>query len=53
VNNRPDFEGGPSQPPSAQLEAAARASGLEYRHLAVPSAGHPDEQARAMVRPDR
>ncbi len=35
VNNRPDFEGGPAQPTSAQIEAAARAAGLEYRHLPV------------------
>ncbi len=35
VNNRPDFEGGASQPTSAQIEAAARAAGLEYRHLPV------------------
>lgn len=35
INNRPDFEGGPNQPTSAQMEAAARAAGLEYRHLPV------------------
>lgn len=35
INNRPDFEGGSTQPTSAQLEAAARAAGLEYRHLPV------------------
>ena len=35
VNNRPDFEGGPEQPTSAQMEAAARAAGLEYRYLPV------------------
>lgn len=35
VNNRPDFEHGPDQPTSAQIEAAARAAGLEYRHLPV------------------
>jgi uncharacterized protein (TIGR01244 family) len=35
VNNRPDFEGGPDQPTSAAIEAAARAAGLEYRHLPV------------------
>ena len=28
VNNRPDFEGGPTQPTSASIEAAARAAGL-------------------------
>ena len=35
VNNRPDFEHGPNQPTSAEIEAAARAAGLEYRHLPV------------------
>ncbi len=35
INNRPDFEHGPDQPTSAQLEAAARTAGLEYRHLPV------------------
>lgn len=35
VNNRPDYEGGPDQPTSAQIEAAARAAGLEYRYLPV------------------
>lgn len=49
VNNRPDFEGGPAQPTSAELEAAARKAGLEYRHLPVPPAGHTPEQARSMA----
>lgn len=35
VNNRPDFEGGPDQPTSAAIEAAAHAAGLEYRFLPV------------------
>jgi len=35
INNRPDFEGGPSQPTSASVEAAARAAGLEYAWLPV------------------
>ena len=35
VNNRPDFEHGPDQPTSAQMEAAASAAGLQYRHLPV------------------
>jgi uncharacterized protein (TIGR01244 family) len=35
VNNRPDFEGGPDQPTSAQIEAAALAAGLVYRFLPV------------------
>lgn len=35
VNNRPDFEGGTDQPTSAQMEQAAVAAGLQYRHLPV------------------
>lgn len=35
LNNRPDFEGGPEQPTSAMIEAAARAAGLAYAHLPV------------------
>ena len=35
INNRPDFEGGPDQPTSATMAAAAAAAGLHYRHLPV------------------
>ena len=35
INNRPDFEGGDSQPTSARVEAAARAAGLAYAWLPV------------------
>lgn len=49
INNRPDFEGGPTQPLSADLERAARAAGLQYRHLPVPPAGHTPNQAREMT----
>ncbi len=35
VNNRPDFEYGPDQPTNADIEAAARAAGLDYRFLPV------------------
>ena len=47
VNNRPDFEGGPGQPTSATVEAAARAAGLEYAFLPV-AGGYqsPEEIAR-------
>jgi uncharacterized protein (TIGR01244 family) len=38
INNRPDFEGGPAQPTSAQMEAAAKAAGLSYAFLPVQSA---------------
>ena len=47
VNNRPDFEGGPTQPTSASIEAAARAAGLEYAWLPVaPAFQSPEEIAR-------
>jgi uncharacterized protein (TIGR01244 family) len=47
INNRPDFEAGPSQPTSADLEQAARAAGLEYAHLPVsPSVQTPQEIER-------
>ena len=39
INNRPDLEGGPEQPASADIAAAAAAAGLEYHHLPV-SPGH-------------
>lgn len=35
MNNRPDMEGGPDQPTSAEIEAAAKAAGLAYAHLPV------------------
>jgi len=47
INNRPDFEGGPTQPTSASIEAAARAAGLEYAWLPVaPNFQTADEIAR-------
>ena len=47
VNNRPDFEGGPDQPTSADIEAAARAAGLAYAFLPVaPGYQSPEEVAR-------
>ena len=47
VNNRPDFEGGPAQPTSASIEAAARAAGLAYAWLPVaPSVQTADDIAR-------
>ncbi len=47
INNRPDMEGGPDQPTSAAIEAAARAAGLEYAYLPV-NGGYqsPEEIAR-------
>lgn len=35
INNRPDFEGGPDQPTSASIAAAAQAAGLQYVFLPV------------------
>lgn len=49
INNRPDFEHGPDQPTSAQIEAAARAAGLEYRHLPVDGAFQSPEQIAAFA----
>lgn len=47
INNRPDFEGGPGQPTSASMAAAARAAGLEYAWLPVaPNLQTDDEIAR-------
>jgi uncharacterized protein (TIGR01244 family) len=47
VNNRPDFEGGPDQPTSAAIEAAARAAGLQYAFLPVqPAVQTPQEIAQ-------
>lgn len=49
VNNRPDFEGGPGQPTSAQIQAAAEAAGLQYRFLPVSGAYQSPEDAKAMA----
>jgi uncharacterized protein (TIGR01244 family) len=47
VNNRPDFEGGPDQPTSAAMEAAAKAAGLAYAFLPVqPGMQTPEEIAQ-------
>lgn len=35
INNRPDLEGGPEQPSSAQIEQAARDAGLDYVYQPV------------------
>ncbi len=47
INNRPDFEGGPDQPSSATMQAAALAAGLRYAWLPVaPSVQTEQEIAR-------
>lgn len=35
MNNRPDFEGGPEQPTSHQIEEVVRAAGLNYVYQPV------------------
>jgi uncharacterized protein (TIGR01244 family) len=47
VNNRPDGEE-PGQPASAEIEAAARAAGLDYRHIPI-AGGFPPERVEAMA----
>lgn len=37
VNNRPDGEGGPGQPASNEVEAAAKAAGLDFIYMPVVS----------------
>lgn len=49
VNNRPDFEHGPNQPSSAQIQAAARAAGLEYRFLPVDGGYQSPEEIAAFA----
>src|ERR1700710_188022 len=46
VNNRPDGEE-PDQPPGAEIETAARATGLDYVHIPIADA-FPDERVAAM-----
>ena len=42
INNRPDGEE-PTQPPSAEVEAAAKAAGLAYHHIPVRGGPTPDQ----------
>lgn len=46
INNRPDGEE-PNQPPSAALEARARAAGLDYHHIPVSGGRFDDATVRA------
>ena len=48
INNRPDGEGGNSQPDSREFEAAAAALGLHYVYLPVVSGAITTAQAQAM-----
>ncbi|QWE15748.1 TIGR01244 family sulfur transferase [Polynucleobacter sp. AP-Nino-20-G2] len=46
INNRPDFEGGPDQPTSAEIQAQAESLGLNYAYLpVVPGAFTPAQVA--------
>lgn len=47
VNNRPDGEE-PGQPAGVEIEAAARAAGLDYRHIPV-AGGFSADQIEAMA----
>ena len=47
VNNRPDGEA-LAQPAGAEIEAAARAAGLDYRHIPI-SGGFSPQQVQAMA----
>jgi uncharacterized protein (TIGR01244 family) len=49
VNNRPDQEGGPTQPSSAAIEAEAKAAGLAYAYLPVEPAVQTAEDAAALA----
>ncbi|CAM3721894.1 TIGR01244 family sulfur transferase [Polynucleobacter arcticus] len=49
INNRPDFEGGPDQPTSAQIQAQALALGLNYAFLPVVSGALTPDQVVEMA----
>lgn len=49
VCNRPDFEHGPDQPTSAEVQAAAEAAGLHYRYLPVSGGWQSDEEIAAFA----
>lgn len=48
VNNRPDGEE-EGQPSGAEIEAAARAAGMDYRAIPVSGGGFAEPQVRAMA----
>jgi uncharacterized protein (TIGR01244 family) len=49
INNRPDGEGGPDQPTTAQMAQAAQAAGLTYAYLPVIPGMITPDQARAFA----
>ncbi len=48
INNRPDGEGGPDQPTSESLRAAAVAAGMQYLYVPVPPSTASHEQVLQM-----
>jgi uncharacterized protein (TIGR01244 family) len=50
INNRPDFEGGPDQPTSAQVAQACQSLGLQYAFLPVITGQLKPEEATAMAK---
>lgn len=48
INNRPDGEA-PDQPSGTEIEAAARAAGIDYRAIPVAPGGFDEEQVQAMA----
>jgi len=50
INNRPDFEGGPSQPLNEEIEAKAKSLGLQYVYLPVVSGAITPDQVIEMAR---
>ncbi len=50
INNRPDFEGGPSQPSNAEIQAQADALGLSYAYLPVIPGAFTQDQVVEMAR---
>ncbi len=49
INNRPDFEEGASQPTNADIAAAAKAVGLNYRYLPVSPTHQTPQEAAALA----
>lgn len=49
INNRPDMEGGPDQPSSEVMKAAAEAAGLSYHYLPVVSGAITPQQVVQMA----
>ena len=50
INNRPDGEGGPSQPKNADIQTVAQKLGLSYAYLPVVSGSLTQEQVIEMSR---